>query len=135
MGYLRRRRAAGGQAYAGHCLDLGDSALPYLPFSELLERIAAELPEMVEEIGRDYPDLVRLHPVRRLLGSDAHAGGEVDRMQLFAGVHALLEALATRAPLLVVIEDVHWADQSTRELLSFLLTRQLTDARPGTIGC
>ena len=121
-----RTRSAGEQAYVGHCLDLGESALPYLPFSELLDRIAGDLPEIVEEVGRDYPDLSRLQSVRRLLGAQGHAGGDVDRMQLFAGVHALLETLAARAPLLVVIEDVHWADQSTRELLTFLLTRPLT---------
>ena len=121
-----RTRSTGGQAYVGHCLDLGESALPYLPFSELLDRMAGQLPEIVEAVGRDYPDLARLQPVRRLLGAAGGDVGEVDRTQLFAGVHALLEAAAIRSPLLVVIEDVHWADQSTRELLTFLLTRQLT---------
>ncbi|MGH3425303.1 MAG: ATP-binding protein, partial [Nocardioidaceae bacterium] len=43
-------------------------------------------------------------------------------------VHAVLERLAEDAPVLVVVEDVHWADQSTRELLSFLFARRF--ARP-----
>ena len=38
-------------------------------------------------------------------------------------MHALLEAAADRAPLLLVVEDAHWADQSTREMLSFLFVR------------
>ena len=38
-------------------------------------------------------------------------------------MHALLEAAAEPAPLLVVVEDCHWADQSTRDLLSFLFSR------------
>ena len=38
-------------------------------------------------------------------------------------MHALLEAAAERAPLLLVVEDAHWADQSTREMLSFLFVR------------
>jgi DNA-binding CsgD family transcriptional regulator len=39
-------------------------------------------------------------------------------------VHAVLEAAATLAPVLLVIEDAHWADQSTRDLVSFLFARQ-----------
>ena len=38
-------------------------------------------------------------------------------------MHALLEAAAETGPLLVVVEDAHWADQSTRDILSFLFTR------------
>ena len=37
----------GWRVVAGHCLDFGDSALPYLPFSEVLGRLEAELPEVV----------------------------------------------------------------------------------------
>jgi DNA-binding CsgD family transcriptional regulator/tetratricopeptide (TPR) repeat protein len=121
-----RARTTGWQVYVGHCLDLGESALPYLPFSELLDRLASELPDVVEQVGRAYPDLGRLQPVRRLLGAAAPGVGDADRMQLFEGVHALLEALAAHTPLLLVVEDVHWADQSTRDLLTFLFTRPLT---------
>ncbi len=120
-----RAQGTGWQVYVGHCLDLGESALPYLPFSELLDRLADELPEVVEQVGRTYPDLGRLQPVRRLLGATAPESGDADRMQLFEGVQALLEALAAQTPLLLVIEDVHWADQSTRDLLTFLFTRPL----------
>jgi DNA-binding NarL/FixJ family response regulator len=116
----------GWQGYVGHCLDLGDSALPYLPFSELLDRLAERWPDVVEQVSRSYPDLARLQPVRRLLGARDPGSGDADRMQLFEGVHALLEALAVHTPLLLVVEDVHWADQSTRELLTFLFTRPLT---------
>jgi DNA-binding CsgD family transcriptional regulator len=48
---------------------------------------------------------------------------ESHRGDLFESLHAGLEHLAATQPLLVVIEDVHWADQSSRELLSLLLTR------------
>ena len=40
--------ADGWQVFAGHCLDFGDSALPYLPFSEVLGRMAATLPDVVD---------------------------------------------------------------------------------------
>ena len=48
--------------------------------------------------------------------------------QLFQALHRLLTELSRIAPVLVEIEDVHWADRSTRDLLSFL-ARTLRDAR------
>lgn len=118
--------AAGWQVFAGHCLDFGDSALPYLPFSEVLGRIAAELPDAVEQVATQYPALARLQPGRRVLGSSDIATDQaaaLDRADLFEAVHTLLETAAGRAPVLLVVEDTHWADQSTRDLLSFLFSR------------
>jgi DNA-binding CsgD family transcriptional regulator len=46
-----------------------------------------------------------------------------DQAALFAGVHALAEAVGEQRPLLLVVEDLHWADQSTRDLMSFLFSR------------
>ena len=43
------------------------------------------------------------------------------RARLFELVLVLLEALAERRPLVLVVEDVHWADHPTRDLLSFLV--------------
>ncbi|MDO9457803.1 helix-turn-helix transcriptional regulator [Nocardioides sp.] len=116
----------GWQVYAGHCLDFGDSALPYLPFSEVLGRLATEQPEVVAEVAATHPALARLQPVRRQMAEtdpvDAEASA-LDRADLFRAMLAVLEAAARRAPLLLVIEDTHWADQSTRDMLSFLLSR------------
>ncbi len=116
----------GWQVLAGHCLDFGDSALPYLPFSEVLGRLATDLPDVVDSVAGVHPALARLQPGRRVLTAAESAPGEpsaLDRGDLMEAVHALLEAAASRAPLLLVIEDLHWADQSTRDLLSFLFTR------------
>ncbi|MFC4784490.1 helix-turn-helix transcriptional regulator [Nocardioides sp. MAHUQ-72] len=117
----------GWQVFAGHCLDFGDSALPYLPFSEVLGRLAADLPDVVESVATVHSSLARLQPGRRVLGApDGTTGTEsaaLDRADLFEAVHALLEAAAAKAPLLLVIEDAHWADQSTRDMLSFLFSR------------
>nr|WP_075031607.1 helix-turn-helix transcriptional regulator [Streptomyces mirabilis] len=100
----------------GHCVDLGDVGLPYLPFTEILgvlggdERFAAAL---------------AAHPaVDRLLGSGS--GTDTDtgsRLRLFEGVAGLLADAAALTPLLLVLEDLHWADQSSRDLLRFLLSR------------
>jgi DNA-binding CsgD family transcriptional regulator/tetratricopeptide (TPR) repeat protein len=116
----------GWQVFAGHCLDFGDSALPYLPFSEVLGRMAADLPATVEEVATRHGALARLQPGRRVMGSAGSGSDEtaaIDRGDLFEAMHSLLDAAAQKAPVLLVIEDIHWADQSTRDMLSFLFTR------------
>ncbi|MCW2814489.1 MAG: regulatory protein LuxR, partial [Nocardioides sp.] len=116
----------GWQVYAGHCLDFGDSALPYLPFSEVLGRLATEQPEAVAEVAADHPALARLQPVRRQMADTDSVDAEtsaLDRADLFRAMLAVLQCAARCAPLLLVIEDTHWADQSTRDMLSFLLSR------------
>ncbi len=100
----------------GQCMDLGRSPLPYLPFVEAIGRLAA-----TEEGQR----LIERHPgVRPLVprSSDGTAP-QPDRGALFEAVHAIMTDLAAERPLLLVIEDVHWADWSSLELISFLLTR------------
>src|SRR3990170_3118226 len=90
LGEARERLAGDGwQVVVGHCLDLGDTALPYLPFSEVLQQLAAELPETVAGVAGAHPALARLQPGRRMLGTDGDASS-VDRTDLFEAVHALL---------------------------------------------
>ena len=121
----------GWQVVAGHCLDFADSALPYLPFSEILGRLQVSAPEVLASVASHHPALHRLAPGRRMIdeggegasGSGASIGPHVDRSALFDAVHALFEAAAEQQPLLLVVEDLHWADQSTRDLMSFLFTR------------
>ncbi|MEE1832102.1 helix-turn-helix transcriptional regulator [Streptomyces sp. SP17KL33] len=98
--------------FTGHCVDLGDVGLPYLPFTEILGALAAD---------ERFAPLLEAHPATaRLLGGGADGG---DRLQLFEGVAALLTDLAGTTPVLLVLEDLHWADQSSRDLLRFLLSR------------
>lgn len=129
--------AAGWRVVAGHCLDFGDSALAYLPFSEVLGRLEADLPEVVARVAETHPALARLQPGRRVLASPStdRGGAElVDRADLFAAFHALLTAVAVEAPVLLVVEDCHWADQSTRDLLSFLFSRPFEGPAAGRVA-
>jgi len=120
---------AGWRVLVGHCLDFGDGALPYLALSEAFGRLEGDSPALAASLVEANPAVARLMPRRRLL-SDAGASSpqRVDRAGLFEAVHAALEDLAASAPLLLLLEDVHWADQSTREMLSFLLVRHLPDS-------
>ncbi len=117
-------RDAGWRALAGHCLDLGDSALPYLPFTEAFGRLEGDEPALAESLTTAQPALARMLPGRFRADPEAVGRGSMpDRGALFEAVHAALDRLAQDAPLLLVVEDVHWADQSTRDLLSFLFSR------------
>ena len=123
----QRARAAGATVLIGHCVDLGAVGLPYLPFAEALR----ELAELAGGDGR-VADTLRSRPaLDRLItrpGQPAAAPvtGEEDagRLQLFDAVSGVLGDVGeTGSPVLLVIEDLHWADQSTRDLLLFLLAR------------
>ena len=71
---------------------------------------------------RPRPAPARPPDARQATTASRHAGPST-AATLFDAVHALLAAAAAEAPLLLVIEDAHWADQSTRDMLSFLFSR------------
>ncbi|GAA4547792.1 helix-turn-helix transcriptional regulator [Pseudonocardia xishanensis] len=100
----------------GRCLDTAGSELPYLPFTEVAGQLAAADPQVVER----YPGLLRL----TTLGGEPERGGrELGQLQMFEALLSALGAAAARRPVLLVVEDLHWADRSSRDLLVFLLSR------------
>ncbi|MDQ2797772.1 MAG: AAA family ATPase, partial [Actinomycetota bacterium] len=105
----------------GHCVDLGDTPPPYLPFTEAFSRLASEQAEVVDELLVRFPSLVRLLSNRA--GAVAVSDDRVDRGDLFDSVHGALAHLSAEHPVALFVEDVHWADQATRDLLGFLFTR------------
>ncbi|WP_053749857.1 helix-turn-helix transcriptional regulator [Streptomyces sp. MMG1533] len=108
----------------GHCVDLGDVGLPYLPFTEVLGVLAGD---------ERFADALAAHPVvDRLLGGGTDAVRDMGgRLRLFEGIAGVLADLADIAPLLLVLEDLHWADQSSRDLLRFLLSRGILQRAAG----
>jgi DNA-binding CsgD family transcriptional regulator/tetratricopeptide (TPR) repeat protein len=118
-----RAAAAGWQVLLGHCLDSGDSALAYLPFSEIFGQLVARSPAVADDLVETHPAIARLLPARRMLGDPAAPTDRIDRGELVESVHAALGRLASTAPVLVVVEDAHWADRSTRDLITLLFTR------------
>ncbi|HEY0717190.1 MAG TPA: AAA family ATPase, partial [Streptosporangiaceae bacterium] len=87
-----------------------------------------EIARLLSGSGRAARELARLLP--ELTAADDHpahpsgmTAGEA-RAQLFEGFLSLLERLAGRRPLVLVIEDAHWADRSSRDLLAFLVGYQ-----------
>lgn len=114
-----RVRAAGVRTIAGQCVDLGDTPPPYLPFAEMFGRLATDEPDVAGALLAQIPALARLLPGR----SETGAEPRLDRGELFESVASALGVLASERPLLVIIEDVHWADRASQDLIGFLFTR------------
>lgn len=119
---MGRAATAGMTVLTGHCVDLGDVGLPYLPFTEVLGALAQD---------ERFTDALAAYPaVGRLLGGGA-VGDSGGRLRLFEGIAGLLADLSDIAPLLLVLEDLHWTDQSSRDLLRFLLSRGILQRSAG----
>ena len=112
----------------GHCEERQGSP-PYLPFAEILEtaqrRLAVADFRMV--LGDAAGEMVRLLPgLRRSwpsLPAPLALPPEQERLFLFNSVTEVLERLAGLAPLMVVVEDIQWADEATLLLLEHLARR------------
>lgn len=108
----------GVRVLVGHCLDLGESGSPYLPVREMFDRLQLEEPQTATELAVAYPPLGPLFP-------SGPAAEDVSLGDFFEAVHDAFAHLGEARSLLVVVEDAHWADRSTRDLLTFLLSRQV----------
>ncbi len=117
--------AAGARVLTGGCLELGTDGLPFAPFTAVLRDLVHEMgADQVASMlpGRTTQGLARLLPE---LGASEIGGdpGEA-RARLFEDVLTALEHLARNSPVVLVIEDAHWADRSSRDLLTFLIGNQ-----------
>ncbi len=96
--------------------------MPYLPLADAL-RGAASGPST----GGPLSDALAARPVLSRLLPDAGVGQPASadlpglaQQQLFGAVLGMLAELAEASPVLLVLEDLHWADRSTRDLVTFL---------------
>ena len=141
--FTERARTSGARVLAGGCLELGADGLPFGPFTAMLRDLvretgAEEITGMLPGSGRAIRELARLLPelatASALASTPAGAepgwalagsatAGEA-RARLFEEFLTLLERLADQRPLLLVIEDAHWADRSSRDLIAFLIGYQ-----------
>ncbi|MBB6034128.1 ATP-binding protein [Phytomonospora endophytica] len=99
----------------GACAELSGEGLPYAPFVAVARRLIRELG--AETVTRALPGPSALARWFPRLGDPAVEGG---KHRLYEEVLTLVELAAEDRPLVVAVEDVHWADASTRELLAFL---------------
>jgi DNA-binding SARP family transcriptional activator len=111
----RRARARGATVLTGRCIDVVGAALPYLPLIEALRPL------------RDTSALDGLPELARLLPGAggapppaAHDHAAEAQLRLFSSVLAVLDRLAGDGPVVLVLEDLQWADGSTLDLVAFL---------------
>ncbi|MFI7706669.1 ATP-binding protein [Nonomuraea sp. NPDC049480] len=119
--FTERCAADGAHVLLGACVELSTEGLAYAPFTAALRQLVREqgpaavtalLPEGAER------DLARLLPEF----GEPSGDGETDtgRARLFEQFLTLLERLSDSRPTVLVIEDIHWADRSSRDLIAFL---------------
>jgi DNA-binding SARP family transcriptional activator/DNA-binding GntR family transcriptional regulator len=111
---VERARGRAATVLTGRCIDLVGAGLPYLPLIETIRQLG-DSPALtgLRELPRLLPDLASGPPL-------PHGDGAESRLRLFAEVLTVLERLSVEAPVVLVLEDLHWADGSTLDLVAFL---------------
>ena len=133
----RRAHKRGALVFLGRCNE--DLGIAYQPFRELLGHYVAHAPEStlrrhVESYGGE---LERLVPALRQrlpdLPEPTSTDPETERYLLFGAAVGLLDEASKAVPVLVVIDDLHWADKPTLQLLRHLVD-QATSSRLLLVG-
>ena len=109
----------------GACLPLQRS-LPLLPFVEMFSaRHDAHARQRLRHALAALPRALQraMSPVLEVQGAAEAPDHEADLQRLFFAVEALLVSLGDREPVVAVVEDVHWADSATLDLLTLLTDR------------
>jgi DNA-binding CsgD family transcriptional regulator/tetratricopeptide (TPR) repeat protein len=111
-----RARSAGVEVLLGGCLDLDAGGVPYAPVVEALA-------DLVDRLGSREAEAA-LGPEAEHLGPALAVGGRADELAgqtaTIQAVRRVLAHLARQRPVLLIVEDAHWADRSTRDLIAFL---------------
>ena len=116
-----RAREDGARVAIGECVELGDEELPYAPIVSVLRSLARDHDPVLDELPpAARAELAALLPE---LGGEARAEREATTQgqpRLFEALLTLLDLLGREQPFALVLEDIHWADRSTRAFLVFL---------------
>ncbi len=115
----------GAQVLVGHCYE-GEVAVPYLPFVEAFRQYvrgradptlrqelgegAPEVAKLVSEVRQRFPDIPEAPPLE----------GDAERHRLFQSVTDFLRNAAGANPVVLFLDDIHWADKPSLLLLQYL---------------
>jgi DNA-binding CsgD family transcriptional regulator len=132
----RRAKSAGGRLLSGDCVELGEGELPYAPIVAALRPLARDGDPALDAL----PDGARAELTRLLPGLGLPSLPPVEtedvgaaQSRLFEALLSLLEELGSEHAVVLMIEDLHWADRSTRNFLTFL-SRSLCRERVLVVG-
>jgi len=129
--FEHRARAGNARVLLGQCLELGGAQIPYAPIVSALRPLARGLAdagsdELPQATRNALADLI---PELGGTGSSTDDEPSARQGRLFEALLSLLERLGRDAPVLLSLEDLHWADGSTRDFITFLVR----SAREGRI--
>ncbi|EFL35039.1 regulatory protein [Streptomyces viridochromogenes DSM 40736] len=115
-------RRRGAVVALGGCVEIGADGLPFAPFSTALRALRRELPaQLAAAAAGQEEELARLLPEIGTAAAREAARHDEDGMaRLFELTARLLERVAAEHTVVLALEDLHWADASTRHLLSYL---------------
>ncbi|CAL9567604.1 HTH-type transcriptional regulator MalT [Streptomyces sp. enrichment culture] len=117
--FLDTATRAGAVVALGGCVEIGADGLPFAPFSSALRALRRALPdELAAAAAGQEEELARLLPELGDTGTGRH--DEEGTARLFELTARLLERAAADRTVVVALEDLHWADASTRHLLAYL---------------
>ncbi|WP_275935575.1 helix-turn-helix transcriptional regulator [Streptomyces avicenniae] len=121
--FLAGARATGAVTALGACVEAGADGLPFAPFAAVLRALHHRLGDDLTTAAAGFGgELARLLPELGPQDEAAPAAREQEgRTRLFELTARLLERLSEHRTLVLVVEDLHWSDRSTRELLGYLL--------------
>ncbi|MDQ6795442.1 MAG: AAA family ATPase, partial [Chloroflexota bacterium] len=107
----------------GSCRAAGDGGVPYAPIAEGLRGLIRDAPAglVAAALGSSGPDLARIAPIFGR-GEDLpeRETAESLRARLFDALLGFVQRVSERSPVLIVAEDLHWADAATRHAVAFL---------------
>jgi DNA-binding CsgD family transcriptional regulator/tetratricopeptide (TPR) repeat protein len=125
--FARRAREDGTLVLVGECVDLAEAELAYAPVVGALRAVVRERsePGLVKLFGAARGELARLLPELGDPGPSIQASlGQTRLFELLLGV---LSRLGQERPVALVIEDVHWADSASLDLIAFLVRNQRSE--------
>jgi DNA-binding SARP family transcriptional activator/class 3 adenylate cyclase len=116
--------ANGTVVLAGHCDE--DLDIPYQPWTEALTQLVRHAPDSLlhAHVAARGGELIRLVPelARRVIApSPTSSEPEAERYLLFGAVVDMLERVSQAAPVVLVLDDLHWADRPTLQLLRHVI--------------
>lgn len=122
----------GAQVLTGNCYE-GEITVPYLPFVDALRQYvrsrsdaallselgsgAPEVAKLVSEVRERFPDIPEAPPLE----------GEAERLRLFDSVTRFLCSVSRSEPVVLFLDDVHWADKPSLLLLQYLARNVRSD--------
>jgi class 3 adenylate cyclase/tetratricopeptide (TPR) repeat protein len=111
----------------GRCYE-PEASVPFYPFLEVLATLYEQCPsDLRARVPHRWPDIQRLLPNQAPAQWPVLSNGKEEHQRLFWAVSGFLQTIATIRPVAVLIDDLHWADASSLELLQHIARHTRVD--------